>query len=201
MHSLQGKNIIGCAHTGSGKTACFALPVLQKLAKDPYGIFALVITPTRELAYQINEQFKTFSGQNLNLRTSVITGGVNMMLQASELNDIPHVIVGTPGRLVHQLKHDQFSFKEYLSNLQFLVLDEADRMLTDPTIQEDLTYILNAIKEVQETRRQTFLYSATMARNFESLFSKELVFGKFLNDDKSDNFDIVEVGNNETADS
>lgn len=117
MHSLQGKNIIGCAHTGSGKTACFALPVLQKLAKDPYGIFALVITPTRELAYQINEQFKTFSGQNLNLRTSVITGGVNMMLQASELNDIPHVVVGTPGRLVHQLKHDQFSFKEYLSNL------------------------------------------------------------------------------------
>jgi len=74
-------------------------------------------------------------------------------------------------------------------------------MLTDPTIQEDLTYILNAIKDVQETRRQTFLYSATMARNFESLFSKELVFGKFLDDDKSDNFDIVEVGNNETADS
>lgn len=61
-HSLKGKNVIGCAHTGSGKTACFALPVLQKLAQDPYGIFALVITPTRELAYQINEQFKTFSG-------------------------------------------------------------------------------------------------------------------------------------------
>ena len=62
MHSLKGKNLIGCAYTGSGKTACFALPVLQKLAKDPYGIFALVITPTRELAYQITEQFKTFAG-------------------------------------------------------------------------------------------------------------------------------------------
>ena len=70
-----------------------------------------------------------------------------MMQQASELNAIPHVVVGTPGRLVHQLKHDQFSFKEYLSNLQFLVLDEADRMLTDPTIQEDLTFILETIKE------------------------------------------------------
>ena len=57
-----------------------------------------------------------------------------MMMQASELSEIPHVVVGTPGRLVHQLKHDQFGFKEYLSNLRFLVLDEADRMLTDPTI-------------------------------------------------------------------
>ena len=78
--SLQGKNVIGCAHTGSGKTACFALPILQKLAQDPYGIFAMIITPTRELAYQINEQFRTFAGQNLNLRTSVVVGGVNMML-------------------------------------------------------------------------------------------------------------------------
>lgn len=106
MHSLAGRNVIGCAHTGSGKTACFALPIVQKLAKDPYGIFALVLTPTRELAYQINEQFKVFSGQNLNLRTSVITGGIDMMKQAAELADIPHVIVATPGRLVHQLKHD-----------------------------------------------------------------------------------------------
>lgn len=71
--------MIGCAHTGSGKTACFALPILQKLAADPYGIFAMIITPTRELAYQINEQIRTFAGQNLNLRTSVIVGGVNMM--------------------------------------------------------------------------------------------------------------------------
>ena len=119
------------------------------------------------------------------------------MLQASELNNIPHVVVGTPGRLVHQLKHDQFGFKEYLANLQFLILDEADRMLTDPTIQEDLTFVLNQIKEVQETRRQTFLYSATMARNFESLFPKELVFGSFI---EEDNFGIVEVGNDEMAD-
>ena len=74
-HSLKGKSLIGCAHTGSGKTACFAIPVLQKLAKDPYGIFALCLTPTRELAYQIKEQFTVFAGSNLNLRCSVITGG------------------------------------------------------------------------------------------------------------------------------
>jgi len=71
--------VIGCAHTGSGKTACFAIPVLEKLAKDPFGIFALVLTPTRELAFQIAEQFKVFAGSNLNLRVAVITGGTDMM--------------------------------------------------------------------------------------------------------------------------
>lgn len=98
--------MIGCAHTGSGKTACFAVPILEQLSKDPFGIFALVLTPTRELAYQIMEQFKVFSGSNINIRISVITGGVDMMKQSAELNDIPHIVVATPGRLVHQLKHD-----------------------------------------------------------------------------------------------
>lgn len=77
-------------------------------------------------------------------------------------------------------------------------------MLTDPTIQEDLTYILKAVEDVQESRRQTFLFSATMARNYESLFARELVFGKFIeNRESSDDntkFDIVEVGNDQTAD-
>ena len=129
----------------------------------------------------------------------MITGGVDMMKQASELAEIPHVIVATPGRFVQQLKHDQFNLKEYLSNLQFLVLDEADRMLTDPTIQEDLTIILNTLQDRQEERRQTFLYSATMAKNFESLFPKELVFGKFL-PAQAEDYDIVQVGNTEQAD-
>lgn len=71
-----------------------------------------------------------------------------MMKQASELSEIPHIIVATPGRLVHSLKHDQFQLSEYLSNLQFLVLDEADRMLTDPTIQDDLTFILEKLDSV-----------------------------------------------------
>ena len=91
--------MIGCAHTGSGKTACFAVPILEQLSKDPFGIFALVLTPTRELAFQIMEQFKVFSGSNI--RISVITGGVDMMKQSAELNDIPHIVVATPGRLVH----------------------------------------------------------------------------------------------------
>jgi len=93
--------VIGCAHTGSGKTACFAIPILQKLAKDPYGVFALVLTPTRELAFQIRDQFLVFAGQTVNLRISVIVGGMDMMRQSQELADIPHIIIATPGRLVH----------------------------------------------------------------------------------------------------
>ena len=93
--------MIGCAHTGSGKTACFAIPILQKLAKDPYGVFALVLTPTRELAFQIRDQFLVFAGQTVNLRISVIVGGMDMMRQSQELADIPHIIIATPGRLVH----------------------------------------------------------------------------------------------------
>lgn len=101
-HSLKpSTNVIGCAHTGSGKTACFAIPILQKLAKDPYGIFALVLTPTRELAFQIRDQFLVFAGQTVNLRMSVIVGGMDMMKQSQELSDIPHIIIATPGRLVH----------------------------------------------------------------------------------------------------
>jgi len=145
---IKGRNVIGCAHTGSGKTACFAVPVLEQLSKDPFGIFALVLTPTRELAYQIMEQFKVFSGSNINIRISVITGGVDMMKQSAELNDIPHIVVATPGRLVHQLKYDTHQLNEYLSNLRFLVLDEADRMLTDETIQNDLKFILDAVNKV-----------------------------------------------------
>ena len=79
-HSLKpATHVIGCAHTGSGKTACFAIPILQKLAKDPYGVFGLVLTPTRELAFQIRDQFLVFAGQTVNLRISVIVGGMDMM--------------------------------------------------------------------------------------------------------------------------
>ena len=74
---------------------------------DPYGIFALVLTPTRELAFQIMEQFKVFEANNLNLRIAVIVGGVDIMKQASDLQGIPHVIIATPGRLLHHIQHDQ----------------------------------------------------------------------------------------------
>ncbi|KEP45632.1 DEAD/DEAH-box helicase, partial [Rhizoctonia solani 123E] len=99
---ISGRDCIGNAKTGSGKTMAFAIPILQKLSEDPYGIYALVLTPTRELAFQISEQFVVLGG-SLNLRTAVIVGGMDMMEQALELGRRPHVVVATPGRLVDHM--------------------------------------------------------------------------------------------------
>ena len=99
--------MIASAKTGSGKTAAFALPILQKLAEDPYGVFALVLTPTRELAFQIAEQFKIL-GEGIRLKQSVIVGGMDMMKQALELSNRPHIIVGTPGSAIRRSECSQY---------------------------------------------------------------------------------------------
>ena len=95
---LFGRDVIGLAQTGSGKTAAFALPILQRLAEDRFGVFALVITPTRELAYQLAEQFRAL-GSCLRLRCSVIVGGMDMLTQTKSLISRPHVVIATPGRV------------------------------------------------------------------------------------------------------
>ena len=96
---LKGVDVIGTSQTGSGKTAAFALPILQILSQDSYGIFALCMTPTRELAVQISEQFYALSS-GLTLRCHVITGGEDIQAQARLILRRPHIIVGTPGRLM-----------------------------------------------------------------------------------------------------
>ncbi|KAJ1308665.1 hypothetical protein OPQ81_004358 [Rhizoctonia solani] len=158
---IAGRDCIGNAKTGSGKTMAFAIPILQKLSEDPYGIYALVLTPTRELAFQISEQFVVLGG-SLNLRTAVIVGGMDMMEQALELGRRPHVVVATPGRLVDHMDSngDEWS----LSRLKFLVLDEADRLLTD-TFAEDLAKILSKTPK----DRQTCLFTATWTPAVENL--------------------------------
>lgn len=116
-HALEGRDIIGVASTGSGKTAAFALPILQKLWEDPKGLFACVIAPTRELAFQITEQFESL-GSAMGVRCVTIVGGVDEMAQAVALAKRPHVVVATPGRLQYHLENTKgFS----LRNLQFLV--------------------------------------------------------------------------------
>lgn len=102
---LGGKDVFGLAQTGSGKTAAFALPILQRLAENPYGVFALVLTPTRELAFQINDQFKAL-GAEVNLRSTVVVGGMDMTEQAKALMQRPHVVISTPGRLRDHLMND-----------------------------------------------------------------------------------------------
>lgn len=102
---LNGKDVFGMAQTGSGKTAAFALPILQKLAENPYGIYALVLTPTRELAFQIADQFNAL-GSAMSLRCTVVVGGMEMTAQAQALMNRPHVVIATPGRMKDHLISD-----------------------------------------------------------------------------------------------
>ncbi len=100
---LTGRSVLGCAETGSGKTAAFALPILQQLSIDPYGIFAVILTPTRELAVQIYEQVAAF-GSAIGVKQALIIGGVSMTEQSLALSNLPHIVISTPGRLRHHLE-------------------------------------------------------------------------------------------------
>ena len=146
---------MGIAQTGSGKTAAFALPLLQRLAVEPYGVHTLVLTPTRELALQIGEQFVALAS-GFSLRCSVLIGGQDFSTQAQALVGRPHVVVATPGRLREQLDAHGAAAAS-LSRLAALVLDEADRLL-EATFEGDLAVILAALPR----QRQTLLFSATL---------------------------------------
>eukprot|EP00741_Cyanophora_paradoxa_P019107 tig00021122_g18449.t1 len=157
---LEGRDVLGAAQTGSGKTAAFALPILQKLSEEPFGIFALVLTPTRELAFQIAEQFRAF-GASIGLRDVVIVGGMDMMQQAIALAKRPHVVIATPGRL---LDHMRSSSTADWSRLRFLVCDEADRLLAG-NVAEEVAEVLARLP----ASRQTLLFSATVSEALEEL--------------------------------
>ncbi|KAH9299172.1 hypothetical protein KI387_030854, partial [Taxus chinensis] len=159
---LKGKDVMGLAQTGSGKTAAFALPILHKLAENPYGVFALVITPTRELAYQLAEQFRAL-GSPLHLRCTVVVGGMNMITQSQALMQRPHVVIATPGRIKSLLTENR-DIPKVLSRAKFLVLDEADRVL-DVGFEEELKGILQYLPK----ERQTLLFSATMTGDLRAL--------------------------------
>ncbi|PVG03495.1 DEAD-domain-containing protein [Serendipita vermifera] len=158
---LKGMDCIGNAKTGSGKTVAFAVPILQKLMSDPYGIFALVLTPTRELAFQIAEQFVVLGGP-FNVVTAVIVGGMDMIAQAKDLENRPHVVVATPGRLVDHIHSTSGNWD--LSRVKFLVLDEADRLLT-PTFASELATIFKSLPP----DRQTSLFTATISDKIEAI--------------------------------
>ena len=121
--------VIGVAKTGSGKTAAFALPIIQNLSHDPYGVFAVVLTPTRELAIQITEQFKAFS-KGFPLQVMLAIGGVDMMKQAAELAARPHIVIATPGRLSDLLLNCVSDYGQF-KKVSYMIFDEADRLLGD----------------------------------------------------------------------
>lgn len=144
------------APTGSGKTAAFALPILHRFAQDPYGVFALVLTPTRELAQQIYEQFLTL-GHDVHLRCELVIGGVNQVAQQLALQRNPHIVVATPGRMASHLLGAK---PPVLSRMQFLVLDESDRLLKKGEgFESDLVRIS---KHLKVDKLSVLLFSATL---------------------------------------
>ena len=122
--ALSGRDILGSAETGSGKTAAFVLPMLQALSCDPFGVFSLILSPARELASQIADQVSAL-GSGMGVKVVTIVGGHDMMQQALVLAQRPHVVVGTPGRLVDHLSSGDVALS--LRRLRMLVIDEADR--------------------------------------------------------------------------
>ncbi|GAB2242377.1 hypothetical protein Droror1_Dr00019152 [Drosera rotundifolia] len=154
------KDVIGLAQTGSGKTGAFALPIIQSLLDDPKPFFVCVLSPTRELAIQIADQFEAL-GSDIHLKTVVLVGGVDITQQQINLAKRPHVIVGTPRRLLDHLTNTKgFS----LRTLKYLVLDEADRLLN-----KDFEKSLDELLKVIPHERRTFLFSATMTKKVRKL--------------------------------
>jgi ATP-dependent RNA helicase DDX49/DBP8 len=160
---IQGKSVIGCAETGSGKTAAFALPILQHLSIDPYGIFAVILTPTRELAVQIHEQIAAL-GSTFHVKQALIIGGESITKQSLELSKVPHIVIATPGRFRHHLLSAD---PPNLRKCQYLVLDEADRLLAYGFSSELKTIVAAA----SNPKRQTLLFSATMTASLSELES------------------------------
>ncbi len=170
-HVLAGRDLLGCAQTGTGKTAAFALPILQKLgshrargARRPGAVRALVLCPTRELAQQIHDSFVTY-GRHSGLTYAVIFGGVNQNPQAKALRAGIDILVATPGRLLDLLGQELVT----LAAVETLVLDEADRMM-DMGFLPDLRRILAQLPR----ERQTLLFSATMPTPIRELANKIL---------------------------
>lgn len=157
---LQGKDLIGQSKTGSGKTAAFTLPVLQKIRLDPRRIQTLILSPTRELCAQVAREVRKLGRKHPGLQVLVLSGGMPMFPQLTALEKGVHIIVGTPGRVLDHLRRGSLD----LSTVSTLVLDEADRML-EMGFQEDMETILEAIP----TERQTIFFSATFPRSIESM--------------------------------
>lgn len=177
-HIIDGKDVIGLANTGTGKTAAFLLPIIERQSGIMLRPSVLIMAPTRELAQQIDEEFKVFS-KGLNLYSTLVVGGMNIDRQIRDLRRRPHLIIGTPGRLKDLLQRRELQLK----NMTTLVLDEADRML-DMGFLPDMRAIIGAMPR----ERQTLFFSATITPEISVLVNE------FLNDPVT-----VSVRTSETA--
>lgn len=161
--ATEGKDIIGIAQTGTGKTLAFGIPLIQRIMQTS-GTMGLVILPTRELALQVNEALESF-GRGFGIKTAVLIGGVAMGYQIRMLQKHPHIIIGTPGRIIDHLRQRTLN----LHSVHILVLDEADRML-DMGFAPQVNQILESVPR----DRQTMLFSATIPENIVKIASKHM---------------------------
>jgi len=165
--AVEGRDIIGCAQTGTGKTAAFVLPILDRLSHEPTAkkriVRSLILTPTRELALQIETAIKGY-GRFVDLRSLAVYGGVKIRGQLNVLKRGVDIVVATPGRLMDHMERGTIDLK----HIEVLVLDEADRML-DMGFINDVKKIVRALPA---KKRQTMLFSATISKEVKSLASE-----------------------------
>ncbi len=189
---LEGKDVIGIANTGTGKTAAFLLPILNNLLRNR-GQKVLIIAPTRELALQISQESRVFS-RGGKLRDTMLIGGVSIRPQLRELQRNPEIIIGTPGRIKDHLERGSLR----LGDVSTIVLDEVDRML-DMGFIKDIRLILSELPE----KRQSFFFSATLSPTIDSLirtFTHSPVTVMAKTAETSDNVEQSVVRYNEKTD-
>lgn len=162
---LEGKDLMGIAQTGTGKTAAFLVPIIHNLLGKPAGFQVLVVVPTRELAVQVEEEFQTIT-KGLNLSSACFIGGTSVGRDITRLRRPNHVIIGTPGRLIDLARQNALHFRDFKT----LVLDEFDRLL-DMGFLKDIKFMLTHMTN----RKQTVLFSATEESNQKKLIQSLLV--------------------------
>jgi ATP-dependent RNA helicase RhlE len=155
---LKGKDVVGSANTGTGKTAAFLIPLINNLQQNQ-SKKVLIMTPTRELAIQIRQEFETFA-QGMNLSSTLCIGGISIKHQISYLKRQPHLVIGTPGRLIDLTKRRKLNPQLF----SVVVLDEVDRML-DMGFVNDMKFIMGRLPKT----RQTLFFSATVPRTLDSI--------------------------------
>jgi ATP-dependent RNA helicase DDX49/DBP8 len=168
LHNPGSSHLLALAATGSGKTAAFVLPILQHLSLDPYGIYCVILTPTRELAKQIHQQVLALGGPSYGVKSTLVVGGLDATKQATQLDSVlPHFCVATPGRLALLLRGPH---PPRLQHARFLVLDEADRLLAPGSgFEKDVAELVLHVsrRRDHQSRCQTLLFSATMTRSLD----------------------------------
>ncbi len=186
---LQGRDLVGTANTGTGKTAAFLIPIINKIFKDRFQK-AFIITPTRELAVQINDELKSFA-QNMSIYSALLIGGSNMRRQISDIRRKPSVVIGTPGRIKDLIERKEL----HLNDFQTFVLDEVDLMV-DIGFVADVKYFMSFLPPV----RQSLFFSATISPKIRDIlqnFVKNPVTVSVKSQDTPENVDqdVVRVTN------